>query len=575
MVKLLFTIVTLVLLAQPCFAVPQVLSSVDQTNVAIDETLTLMVTVTELDVQGLDFPRDTNDYTVVATSSSSNFSYINGKSTSSKTFKFLIRAKHLGSIELPAASINSGANVYNTQPIIITVVPAASNPISAPLNSATATPNSRIPQNVNTRPQKIFAKISVGKSNPYINEQIPLSLKIYHKGNLRSLNIPSLNLDNFISEKYDKAKEYQVTEGIEDYLVYEIDFLLFPVKAGLLTIPSNKITAIILEDNNNLSMGNFDPFRMMNPFLVEKEIPLETNALQLNVKSLPKGAPLGFSGYVGELAVSHSLKQNSVTAGDAVTIQTKIYGSGDLSNIDTNLVQESKLYSIFKDKEKRREEINNSIKYSEVLINTAVIPNKTTGKLAIETKSVISFNPKTGKYESHGGQKFEVDVLAASDDEAPTETPNKEVPSIEIKEIFVIPDAEIKSYKSLTFDTRIILALLIILNLLMLLIKIYRQMLKLDLSQGTTKGALIKTSLKTISKSEDIAEISKLLKELRNNLEADLEQSPELKQKLDAYLKESDVANYAMQSSDAMPASKLEYFRTNAVSIIKELEKRG
>ncbi len=583
MVRFLYTLIIFVFLSQPCLAVPQVIASVDQVDAALDETITLMVSVTELDVQGLDFPRDTNDYSVVATSSSSNFSYINGKSTSSKTYKFLIRAKHTGQIVLPAASVSSAGDTYNTQPITIMVHAAAAaaspNP-AVPYNSAARSSPART---INTHPQnKIFARLSVGKANPYINEQIPLSLKIYHKGNLRSLNIPPLKLDNFISEKSDKAKEYQETEGIEDYLVYEIDYMLFPVKAGLLNIPGNKIVATVLEDNNNLTLGNFDPFRLMNPFLVERDIELETNSLQVTVKNLPKGAPKGFSGYVGELAVNHSLKQNSVKAGEALSIQTKLYGSGDLSNIDTNLVRESQLYSVFKDKESSREEVNNSIKYFELITNTAIIANKSTGKLAVETKPIISFNPKTGQYESHGGQKFEVEVLPNTDvpeNESETGTDESEIKkkqvTVEIKEIFVIPDAEVKDYREMPIDAKVLVILLIVLNTLAILVKLYRLILRSDRMNRTSTSSLLKGCLKNIRKSEDIAEISKLLKELRNNLEKDIENKPELKHKLDDYFRESDRANYAMQSSSDNFGQKLEYFKTNAVSIIKELEKRG
>ncbi len=573
-------LIIFVCLAQPCLALPQVIASVDQPEVGINETITLMVSITELDVQGLDFPRDTNDYSVIATSSSSNFSFINGKSTSSKTFKFLIKAKHPGQIVLPAASVSSAGDIYSTQPITV-LVHASPAPNSPGMPSNSAAPG--LPRAMNTHPQnKVFARISVGRSNPYINEQIPLSLKIYHKGNLRSLNIPPLKLDNFISEKSDKAKEYQETDGIDEYLVYEIDFMLFPVKAGLLTIPSNKIKAIVLEDNNNLSMGNFDPFRLMNPFMVEREIELETNELQVNVKSLPKGAPKGFSGYVGELAVNHSLKQSSVKAGEALNIQTKLYGSGDLSSIDTNLVGESQLYSVFKDKQSSREEVNNSIKYFELVTNTAIIPNKSTGKLSIETKPIISFNPKTGKYESHGGQKFEIEVLPNDDkdtDEEPDVKANvgKETKpkKIEIKEIFVIPDEEIKNYQPFPLNARLLAILLLILNAIALLVKAFKLLVKSEQLNRTTNSGLVKACLKNVRQSEDIAEISKLLKELRNNLEPAIEKSPELKHKLDDYFRESDKANYAMQSTNADPEQKLEYFKSNAVSIVKELEKLG
>ncbi len=579
MVKFLYALILFIFLAQPCLALPQVIASVDQTDLGINETIELMVSVTELDVQGVDFPQDTPDYVVVATSSSSNFSYINGKSTSSKTFKFLIRAKHLGQILLPPTSVSSAGDSYTTQPISINVHAAATQMPSPVPNSPPRAANI-----INTHPrEKVFARISLGNSHPYINEQIPLSLKVYHKGNLRSLNIPPLKLDNFISEKSDKAKEYQITEGIDDYLVYEINFMLFPVKAGLLTIPSNKLKALVLEDNNNLSLGGFDPFRMMNPFLIEREIELETNSLQVTVNPLPKGAPKGFSGYVGELAVNHSLKQNSVKAGDALTIQTKLYGSGDLSSIDTNFVNESQLYSVFKDKVNKREEINNSIKYFELVTNTAIIAKKTTGKLAIETKPIISFNPKTGKYESHGGQKFEIEVLENDDKDANDGTgmevnadkePKQKKKVIEIKEIFVIPDEEIKTYKPLPIDIKILVILLIVLNVLVLIAKLFNLIRHSDQLNQTTNNGLVKACLKNIRQSEDIAEISKLLKELRNNLEADIERAPELKLKLDDYFRESDRVNYAMQSGNDN-LEKLDYFKTNALSLVKELEKLG
>ncbi len=579
--SILLSLVLLLVLHLPGLAIPQVIASVDQTEVPLNETFTLIVSATEIDVQSIDFLQDTADYGVMATSSSSNFSYINGKSTSSKTFKFVIRAKHAGQIELPSVSVNSGANVYNTQPIIITVTP----PTQAAQTQQAIRPGSQATKAINRNSNsntKVIAKISVANSSPYTNQQIPLVLKIYHKGNLRSLNIPPLKLDNFISEKSDQAKEYQETVGMDDYLVYEIDFMLFPVKAGAITIPSNHLKAIVIEDNNNMALGGFDPFRLMNPFLVEREIDLETNSLQLNVRELPKGAPKGFSGYVGELSVSHNLKQDSVKAGEALNIQTRIHGSGDASSLDLNFINESKLFSVFKDKDNRKEQVSNGMKYFDLVTNTAVIPNKSTGKLAIEISPIISFNPHTGKYESHGAKRFEVAVLENPDAGSNTtpipqdETHQKKQKKIVPKEIYVIPENEINTYKALPINIKYLIILLIVLNLIVFVEKLFRYIVKADRLKATNNNGSNKSHLKVILKSEDIAEISKLVKDLTNNLNQEaLNNQTELRERINKFFQESDRANYSMRLDNHNPKEKLEYFRTHALDIIKEVDKLG
>lgn len=554
-------------------AIEPITANLEKAQIFLGEVSSVSFTLNEPGLRNFSFPRKTNDYQVVATSSSSNISIINGRTTQSKTYRYVIQALHPGKITIPPATAYKGQNNYSSSPLLLTVL--ATKPSAQQKQLRNSAGNRRVPAPAPVPAQNIqnnvIARMEVSNASPYVNEQITMRMKIYHRGNLRSLNIPPVKLDNFIQRKDDKAKEYREVYKNREYLVYETDFVLFPVKAGQIKIPSYEIIAMVFQERAFRPRA-FDPFRVMNPFMMEKELKLKSNSITLNVRSLPP-APKGFSGYVGDLAVNHTINKYNIKAGEAATISTKIYGSGNPGNVDLDFVKDSKLFTTYQDNKNTSEEINDSRLYFETKNSTAIFPEKAEGRVAVDLQPIISFNPQTRKYEEHGRTKFEITVLANPDREADTNgnIAQQRKPKEAIrKEIIVFSQSQIQAYsksllESLKLDT---LFVLIILVNLLFVIKLVLIQIKL-LPDDREDPANLKEAMKSLKQAESLESISTTIKEITQkhyNIK-----DPNLENDVNRFISSTDAFNYGM-TSDNISGEKLEEFRAKAIEIIKKIK---
>jgi len=572
-------------------------SQVNRTDLNLGQSLNLMIIVDDFKLKNLSFPFDTADYQVVANSSSTSFQIINGVTSQNKTYTFTIIPKHAGSITLPPATMTDGLETAQTEPITINVRAGAggssgtsSSIPTTPGSSQQASPSSAanalaalsasMQRSAPVSPSRsyqesLIARLETNNSNPYKNQQVNIKLKIYHRGNLRTLNIAPLNVENFIIRKDNTAKEYQESYNGLDYLVYELNFIGFPIKSGSLTIPGHEIQATLVEDAIQPS-NFFDPFGILNPFLVNTEKTIRTNSLSFKIKDLPPGAPKDFSGYVGELAVNNEISNLVAMPGEAITLKTKIYGTGNTKNLKFDLVKNSRLYTAFKDKHKIDEQIESSKQYFETLISTAIVPSYNSGKIIVEVKPLISFNPSTGKYEEHGKESFEISIntngasLTQDPSLSTASMLTKNQSGIDSNEIINISKKQIQDYKPAIYENPFVLFLVLaFINFVGLVFYLSSRIKQKSLA------ALDKFSQarKSIKQAGSIAELSMFLRSFSQDLE--VSQLDSVKLDIENFFAETDRINYGSVTgplNQASQAEQLDYFKSKALAIIKALK---
>jgi len=123
------------------------LSSVDRTRVGLDDYLTLTVSVSGSDIGGISEPDlpalERFEIAGTNSSSSSQYSLINGKMTSSKTIDYIytLRPRELGATAIDAATLKFKGQTYRTEPIGIEVIAGSVSGRSKPQTTArTGTP---------------------------------------------------------------------------------------------------------------------------------------------------------------------------------------------------------------------------------------------------------------------------------------------------------------------------------------------------------------------------------------------------------------------------------------------------
>jgi hypothetical protein len=555
----------------PAFSAEMIIATVDKDELYLGDVVTLHLSISDPNLK-IQFPLETPDYKVVANSTSSSFQVINGVTSQNKTVSYVIQPLRAGKINLPEATANDGTNYYKSQNIFVNVL--AGNKITSKNTKSTASQapsQPAIPKNTSAN-ANVFAKVVVNNKNPFVNEQIHLSLKVYHVGNLMEMNPNTLQLPlkDFVRKMDTSAKEYRETVDGREYLVYQLDYTLFPLKSGDISIPAHEIEGIIMEDAP-FNRASFDPFRIANPFIIKKKVSFKTNSVLIAVKPIPSvGQPVNFSGYVGDVAVNHKISAYEIRAGSAITLTTKIYGSGSANTVTNDLVKESKQYSLFKDKEEVSEELNNSILYFEKKISTAIVPNKDSGRVVIETLPVISFNPKTKKFEEHGAETFEITILPSEEgiDTAAMQglkhSHNKPEKIMIKPKVLNVSKDQIQDRQPRSLKSIYIFWFIFVLNLIYYLRKIFNRFgSKVNLSDLAPN----KSILKQIKKSYDLVELSTLFKDFINK-NPSVRLDTELRQEINDFISETDRLNYSGNNHAVGDLAQLKERACNLIKVV-------
>lgn len=574
LIKTKFSVLFLLVLLSisSVFAIDPVTFTYDPKVISLNQTVNVSFTFTKNGVQGFNFPRNTRDYDTVASSSTSNIQVINGKVSQNKTMSYVLRPLHEGSMNIAPISYSLAGQTYSTQAVQIQVQAAAQAPVRNRPNPAVNNTRSQVNQNPQAQSSiEPFITNTASNYSPYVNQQFVIKTKIYHRGNVRGLSLSALQVDHVNIKRIDQAKEYNETKNGLEYMVYEVDYVAFPLKSGPITIPEYDATAAVLSERVRNPGTRMDPFTFMTQMFEERQVIIKAPAININVKPLPTNAPKGFSGYVGSLAVNHQVDKLTINSGDAVTIKTNAYGGGNPKNLEFEFFEKSQLYSIYKDKENLNKEINKGMEYFGLNASSAIIPERKSGRITIKTKPLINFNPYTKKFEKHGEDEFEIfvkpvteldsngNVISDTDDLVGDLPVAKEEFK---KELSIFSISEILRYKSWkNFDTDYLLIFIFILNLVYFTrftlrrVKFKTKEERIDFKELTVK----------IKRATELQEVSSIIKDL----EKDIDNNEDMKLKFQAFTSETDKYNYGFAKQ--FDETKFKELKNKAIELIMEL----
>lgn len=262
-----------------------------------------------------------------ARSQSSQFSIINGKTSSTKeeSYTYTVVASKEGSYTIPAATINSEGKQYTSNTLTIKVLPDDGT------SSATQNASSQV-TNQKSGEDKTFARMILSKTNVYEQEPILVTFKIYTKAaNIRSLdNAVFPSFEGFVLQDIpiDKPQiELEHFNGVNYQVVTIKQALLYPQKAGEIEISKGEfdVTVQVIRPVQGF-------FGMMQGYVdVEKSI--STSPTKIKVKSLPTNKPESFTNAVGNFRIKSSISNTSPKANEALTYKVVISGNGNLKYI--------------------------------------------------------------------------------------------------------------------------------------------------------------------------------------------------------------------------------------------------
>jgi hypothetical protein len=400
----------------------QVTASVDSDSVGVQDQFQFSVTVSGKDSGDADTPRLQllKGFSIVSGPSvSTQFQWINGKTSSSKTFTYILLPEKEGQFTIDPVEVMVGRKVYRTQQIQIQVTAASQRSSPVPRRSTSPFapfdpfgPFGDEEDFGGSQPSAdaIFVKAELDRNTAYVGQQVNLVYRVYTQVGISGFQLqksPPLNgfwVEDLEVEK--NLKGVRQTVNGREYLVFTLrKQALFPTATGKLKIPPS-LFAFSTETGGSL-------FRAFGP---TETVYRRTPELTLDAKPLPSlGQPANFGNAVGAFKLSSSVDKSRVETGEAVSLKIKLEGQGNLKMIPDISPPEIPDLTIYSSK--HTDTINPSPTgriEGNKLWEYVIVP-KAPGRQMIPEISFSFFNPEQDKFETVATSPISLEVSRGSD----------------------------------------------------------------------------------------------------------------------------------------------------------------
>lgn len=378
-------------------------------TVVMNEQFRLSYVVNTQNVKDLRVPSIKDFEVLMGPSRSYSMQMINGATTETLTYTYILKASKEGTFTIPAATIKAKGNTLVSNEIEIKVLPADKQS-SDKGDAKGSSGNRNSGQEISSSDLLITATAS--KTNVFEQEAILLTYKIYTAVELRGFdNVKLPDFKGFHSQEVElpndrkwglehyKGRNYQTT-------IYR-QFVLFPQQTGKLIIESARFDASIAK-----AVHVDDPFEAFfngGGGYIEVKKQIITPKLTINSQALPAGKPANFSGGVGEFNISSSISKSQLKANEAVTLKLVISGTGNFKLISTPEVKFPEDFEIYDPKIDNKFRLTNAGLSGNQVIEYLAIPRHD-GVYKIPSVEFCYFDIKSHSYKTLATESYELQV---------------------------------------------------------------------------------------------------------------------------------------------------------------------
>ncbi len=385
-------------------------ATVNARRIGIEDVLELTVSVNG----GNGTPRfpSIDGFRVSGPSTSSRFSIVNGRTSSTSSFTYQLVPQSEGTFTIPAIPVDVDGRTYETAPIRVEVVAGSvmpRRPRSRGFDPFGSRQRRREPE---ITAEDVFVRADVSKRSVYQGEGVVITYRVYSKymphgpevdddPPLTGFWVEEVNLGN-------PSIERQVVNG-QEYLTFPMkQRVVFPARTGELTIP-------LLTLSMAFRITSSDPF---DAFFARASRPivLRSSAVTLDVKPLPpQGRGRDFTGAVGAYELDAVLSQEDVEAGNPVTLTLALRGHGNLRSLELPELPDTPGFRTFDPKIDERLRATGAGFGGEKTWEYVLVP-ESSGTKEIGPWNFQYFDPSAGKYvdASAGPVLLRVSGAAAS-----------------------------------------------------------------------------------------------------------------------------------------------------------------
>lgn len=343
-------------------------------------------------------PNFINFHVVSGPQQSVSRSWVNGVQSFSKTYTYFLTPKKKGKIVLGQAEVNINGEVYKTSPIEIEIISAVEKPND---------PNN----NDNIIDGNIHLVAEISKNNPYLNEGITVTYKLYFRNPISISDVQELespSYGDFWSHliKIGRA-EINMRGSYKGEPYNEVIWrkaVLYPQKTGKLILEP-----LTLNLSLNLPSNRKDLFGRR--ILTQAQKMITTGKDIIRVKGLPQNnKPDNFSGAVGEFDFDVILNKNALKATESFQVKIKVKGKGNLKLFNLPTINVPNTLEVYEPEHEENIQITVSGMEGFIEDNYTIVPEYQ-GKYPIPPVKFTYFNPQTALYKTLDSQDLLVDVF--------------------------------------------------------------------------------------------------------------------------------------------------------------------
>jgi hypothetical protein len=356
---------------------------------------------------------------------SSHSQWINGKMTQktlvSYTFVFMARSE--GTFMIPASTVKVGRKEYSTNEVELVVNAAGAGTAPGTPDGSRQDGSQDGSELSSSADDPVFLRVIPSKRDVYVGEQFVSGLKVHTRVNTRPGSAArDLPYEGFYKLSLDPDATAQQQEINGQIYVSQViqRHILIPQKTGDVTIAAHEsdwmVQQRVQRQRSNNPIDNFfdDPF-----FNSYQDVPLTLSTLPvtIHVKPLPSGAPVGFTGAVGEFQMEAELSSSEIAVNEALSLKITISGTGNiplLGEPEVNLPPDHDLYDVTRELHTSTagNRISGSVSFEYPIVA------RHAGRFRIAPVQFAWFDPGTESYHTALTDEFNFTVLKGENDDA-------------------------------------------------------------------------------------------------------------------------------------------------------------
>ena len=376
---------------------------VSNKNVSLNESLDFIIKLEDIDTNPeVNFAPMLDYFSIISGPNiGSEYKFINGKKSSSRSISWRIIPKKTGKIKIPNLEVKVGKKIYLTEDITISVSEQISN----------------------TNTNDMFLKVELSNSNVKIGEQITIKYIFFTRIASKFIEIEFPEFEGFWVEKLYDPSGSQIDPDSWDEVVIDnykykslklYEVALFPLSDGVFDLEP-----MIMKVETKEKDPSFKRLFWDDPFFdtfsqKTKARILVSDKKTIKVENL-KSQPDNFTGAVGIFEINSSLSSLNVENGTPVTFYLELAGEGNLDNIGRPEIDFPDNFDIFEGEIKKDRDISDRVSGS-IIWEYNLIPRKS-GNYTIKSVEFPFFHTGINSWKKIKTSPIKFSVIKTLDTE--------------------------------------------------------------------------------------------------------------------------------------------------------------